>query len=797
MSFNSNMATGSDLDGLLSIGISLFTDGRYSEAIAIFRQAYEENPKNSHIKNYLFTCYAQYGYQLFSANDMQGAIRNFEHALLLNEAHDGVRKNLAILYNESGVNLFTSGRVDESIPILHKAIELCPNSLAAKRILLNYYRDQAVSSAHDGNPSVRIDLLERAREMDGSDKNIGKMLGLQYYMRGAALYENGNIRDALNDISRAIKLLPGNQEIISNFVAGHIHLATELLATQDLGASIRHFSEAFSVCPVHEVDKQRLSFFTYQIGSHKFSQRNYRDAALAFKRAASIEIPNGRVSAPILRNIYIYWWICAKNEGICSDFIEFCSSMLVYTNDTIGFQEWIAASCKIVSEIIHNDSSYSEAIPFLSRIISLDPSDIWAHNLLGACFRATNDYVRAIRHYSISMKYDRDQTEAPYRLSQIIMLLKGRRQALLFCSRMLNNRPSVLIAKQYAGIFQYYGVRDDFKYYPYPKYNADNTAWSAPNSLASLYYNRQRRIRVLSFGPCQGFGISRTLEPLLKMVADADILYINSGQTHVADITLRKYAKLADVVILRKISSSQSSPEENQSHLVLMSEISKTCEVITYPAMENWSFWPINFFHGRIDTSRSFLKILKSGCDAESIIRKYNAGDIDFEFSKRFHDSMSITKFTERYTDIKVSEYIQRNHMDRIMFTYGSHPAISLYIECVRQIYQEMFERGVIASRLPCGWKNIYNSWPDDSIHPAEFFPIDKYSYNHFKFKWCSAEDVKHSLKYYHSLVLMARNLVLKTTLQSVTLNQLFAKGHFNRFYSQFHWETPLVLPLL
>ncbi len=743
-------------------GVQLYEQGRVDEAIFTIKRIYEANPSNHAVKTYLFTCHFQQGFNSFTKADLDGAIGHFESAYAILPDHEQTRLNLTILYNQKGTELYEGGKAHEAAPVFMQALDLVAENPIAKNYLFAYHFGFALKLIEVQDYDGAIEHLEQANSLVAGHEQASRSLGLLYNQKGSSLFGQGKIKEAMHCFERSVAFTPGNTIAANYLFSGHFHLGVDLAGRQDMDGALRHFEAAFAHCPTHKVKRRDLVFHTYQLGTAHFAKKEYDDAIRYFKQAAAVKLDNEEVDGGVLKNIHLFWWISAIQADRQEDYIQFCMEILVNIPVSWENSEWMVTSCREVGAILHNYCGYAEAIPFFLRVLSIHPSDVGAHNSLGICFLACNDYIKGIRHFSLSMKCDPSQTDAPYRVSQILMLMKGPETAEKFCDHVLRKRPgNIIVMKERASIRQFAGAGPNFPYYPFPKYNADQPAWSNIQGGGRKLARSREKVRILCFGPCQGFGISRTLEALLKPVADASIFYINTGQLHLSEIMIRKYAKYADVAVFRKLTSSSAPPEEIQAYAALNEELPSDCLKISFPAMENWGLWPINIFSNRVDTSKSVQELLRSGCAINDILQAYDAGDLDFDFSKRFRESMAIMKFTERYTDIKVHDYINEHVKDKILFTYGAHPAKSLYIECVRQIYERMFNENLIGIPLAEDGLSIYESWPDDVIHPAEFFPVDKYSHKHFGFTWCSAESAHGSARYYHMLLQMARNLML------------------------------------
>jgi tetratricopeptide (TPR) repeat protein len=133
-------------DSLVRSGVALHDQGKYDEAIAIYREALAENPSNTEA---LF----EISYSCFTKNDLDEALR---------WATEGTRyhsKHLPLFYLNIGNVLDNQGKPDEAIEAFNKGIILDPaNHLLRYNLGLAYYRRNNIDSARICfQNAVRID----------------------------------------------------------------------------------------------------------------------------------------------------------------------------------------------------------------------------------------------------------------------------------------------------------------------------------------------------------------------------------------------------------------------------------------------------------------------------------------------------------------------------------------------------------------------------------------------------------------------------------------------------------------
>lgn len=208
-------------------GVSLFKEGKFKEALEVFRKVHELDPYNREYNYYLGLTYANLGYLdlalnhlLYSSKDNKNyyisihsnmlcgyiytlrqeyklAEHCFREVLKINP--DSVTALVAIAY------VFEkTGRYDQSIIYLKKAMEVDPENPRVLNALAYVYAEKEI------NLSEAVRLARKALSKQPDSPEILDTVAWVYYKKG-------EYPQALSEIKKAIRLLPDNEEIQKHY----------------------------------------------------------------------------------------------------------------------------------------------------------------------------------------------------------------------------------------------------------------------------------------------------------------------------------------------------------------------------------------------------------------------------------------------------------------------------------------------------------------------------------------------------------------------------------------------------
>jgi hypothetical protein len=130
----------------------------------------------------------------------------------------------------------------------------------------------------------------------------------------------------------------------------------------------------------------------------------------------------------------------------------------------------------------------------------------------------------------------------------------------------------------------------------------------------------------------------------------------------------------------------------------IMSYLPSNCKVISFPYIYNSSLWPLIppckvdgliGDYSEIDKyiNKEVIEELKyKGFSLNQVLHMYKSGKIDFQYDKRFKQSIEILKKKESLCDVKVSDFIINNISKYRLFLTQNHPTTCVFIHCVNQI---------------------------------------------------------------------------------------------------------------
>jgi hypothetical protein len=190
-----------------------------------------------------------------------------------------------------------------------------------------------------------------------------------------------------------------------------------------------------------------------------------------------------------------------------------------------------------------------------------------------------------------------------------------------------------------------------------------------------------KRKQIVCFGNCQAYHIGRLLGIYLNDTFEV-INFFNYKDIN--KITILNAIKKADLVIYQPLSD-----KHNELSFKNIKNIAKKNNIntITFPYIYNNGIYSLEY--GNISTIHGkeiIINLLKEGNSVDSIIHQYHNGNIDFNLHERFRNSLNIMKNREKYTDIKLIDFIQKNFQNKKLFYSYSHPTNRIFFEILKQI---------------------------------------------------------------------------------------------------------------
>lgn len=193
------------------------------------------------------------------------------------------------------------------------------------------------------------------------------------------------------------------------------------------------------------------------------------------------------------------------------------------------------------------------------------------------------------------------------------------------------------------------------------------------------------------------------------------------------------YVCNADLFIYQPVNSYHN--KLSTTHII-NNILKKECKVISFPYIYNNAIWIY-------DKKGDFDKIFKNlflNFSLEETLAKFKNLEIDFNFQKRFENTMNILKTREQTTDIKVHQYILDNFKKKKLFISEPHPTIHIYYHCTIELFKLLNLNNDISFELAF---SVLISERAQKLHTGliEKSPKTPYDTNFYKFEWKKEPD--------------------------------------------------------
>ena len=264
------------------------------------------------------------------------------------------------------------------------------------------------------------------------------------------------------------------------------------------------------------------------------------------------------------------------------------------------------------------------------------------------------------------------------------------------------------------------------------------------------------KLSALLIGNCQNSGLVTYLKKNKEFADNYEIkIYANWEMIKNKDSLPIKELLNADLFVYQPLpdiygcySTDPTVPDSLIHHL------KSSCIQISYPYVFNSALWPIyqknhgqNSWYG----DNVINKLLLSKATHDDIIKLYQSNQIDWEYENRFSESISILKTKEIITDVKISNYIESELQNRLLFLIPQHPTSIIFFNIVNQILAKLkmnqLNEDVILdkneTKLP---DSTYNN-------PNGMFPIHSSVINHYRLKNCDSYVLDANQFYLNKLI--------------------------------------------
>ena len=164
--------------------------------------------------------------------------------------------------------------------------------------------------------------------------------------------------------------------------------------------------------------------------------------------------------------------------------------------------------------------------------------------------------------------------------------------------------------------------------------------------------------------------------------------------------------------------------------------VNDNCIKLTHPYIFSSSFWPIVQAGQGKNSNRWFgsdpiNKLLVAGLDANQILNLFYKNQIDWEYNKRFEESIQILKNKESITDIKISDFIEKNFKNQLLFLIPQHPTSVIFLNLANQVLEKLNMKKIDESAI----KTTNDLGLEDTTYNSKsnMFPLHESVINDFQ----------------------------------------------------------------
>jgi hypothetical protein len=203
---------------------------------------------------------------------------------------------------------------------------------------------------------------------------------------------------------------------------------------------------------------------------------------------------------------------------------------------------------------------------------------------------------------------------------------------------------------------------------------------------------------VVLYANCQGHGIRQILACHPEMSKDYDLhnatvlgnyTYMNTETDLPIDVL-----KNADLLIYQPISSDRG--KYSSQHLKKM--LKPGCKTESFVYLYNYSFWEtLVFADGDYDIGTFGMKyaslnhepitsLRDAGLSWDEIQNRIINNTLDWKFKERYEKTQSVLREKEAQCSVKVADFIDFYHKDKLLFYSQNHPTMFLLVYVAKQI---------------------------------------------------------------------------------------------------------------
>ncbi|MEM2933453.1 MAG: tetratricopeptide repeat protein [Methanocellales archaeon] len=336
-------------------GLSLYSIGRYEEALACFDRAIELERDDALIWN-------NKGLALYKAGKLEEALDCFDRALLLNPRYPSA-------WNNRGLALKSLGRVNEAISCFDRALELDPKDAPA-------WNNKGLAFQSIGRFQDAVPCFDRALELDPKDAPA-------WNNKGVALFNLKQYQEALQCYRKSLEINPRNSLVWNN-------IGALLLALGKTEEGVFYFKKAL------EIDDRDLKAWN-NLGSAYSKLSLHSEAVKCFDELLKID-PNN----------FEAW--CNKGAAVSN--LGKLEESLAYYDKAIQLNPEYVPAWVNKGLVLHSLARFEEAIACFNRAIEFEPENHGAWNYKGVSLGNLGRYEEALKCFEKAVEKNPVDEEA-------------------------------------------------------------------------------------------------------------------------------------------------------------------------------------------------------------------------------------------------------------------------------------------------------------------------------------------------------------------------------------------------
>ena len=149
------------------------------------------------------------------------------------------------------------------------------------------------------------------------------------------------------------------------------------------------------------------------------------------------------------------------------------------------------------------------------------------------------------------------------------------------------------------------------------------------------------------------------------------------------------------------------------------------CIKLSYPYIFSSAMWPIvqaGQNQNRWFGNEIIDELLLHGMNSNDILNSYYQNEIDWKYKQRFEKSLGILKEKETITNLKISDFIENNYRDKLLFLIPHHPTSIIFFYMANLILKELNMKEIDEDVI-CGINDV--GLPDSTYNQINnMFPI-------------------------------------------------------------------------